>query len=116
MWTLVPGHLSSHSALLSYGLFVPLALWQLSVSLRPLVEALGSCPASGAPWSSTMPPSLGRGRVINNNMGFFVEKAPHDEIIYDPFKVLYANASFTKGCLQRNKQPNFNYPAHEILP
>ena len=23
--------------------------------------------SSGAPWSSTMPPSLGRGRVINNN-------------------------------------------------
>ena len=38
-----------------------------SLSLRPLVQTLGSCPASGAPWSSTMPPSLGRGRVTNNN-------------------------------------------------
>ena len=38
-----------------------------SVSLRPLVQALGSCPASVAPWSSAMPPSLGRGRVNNNN-------------------------------------------------
>ena len=38
-----------------------------SVSLRPLVQTLGSCPAFGAPWSSAMPPSLGRGRVINNN-------------------------------------------------
>ena len=38
-----------------------------SISLRPLVKTLGSCPASGAPWSSAMPPSLGRGRVINNN-------------------------------------------------
>ena len=27
----------------------------------------GSFPASGAPWSSAMPPSLGRGRVANNN-------------------------------------------------
>ena len=37
------------------------------VFLRPLVQTLGSCPASGAPWSSAMPPSLGRGRVNNNN-------------------------------------------------
>ena len=27
----------------------------------------GSWPASGAPWSSAMPPSLGRGRINNNN-------------------------------------------------
>ena len=33
LWTLVPGHLSSHSALSSYGLFAPLTLWRLSVSL-----------------------------------------------------------------------------------
>ena len=41
----------------------------LFVPLRPLVQTLGSFPASGAPWSSAMPPSLGRGRVtnINNN-------------------------------------------------
>ena len=39
-----------------------------SVSLGPLVQTLGSCPASGAPWFSAMPPSLGRGRVANNNM------------------------------------------------
>ena len=43
-------------------LFVPLALWQLSVSLRPLIQALWSFPASGAPWFSVMFPSLGRGR------------------------------------------------------
>ena len=35
----------------------------LFVSLRPLVQTLESCPASGAQWSSAMPPSLGRGRV-----------------------------------------------------
>ena len=64
---LVPGHLSSHSALSSYGLFAPLTLWQLSVSVRPLVQALRSCPASGAPWRSAMPLSLGRGRVTNSN-------------------------------------------------
>ena len=33
LWTLVPGHLSSHSALSSYGLFALLTLWRLSVSL-----------------------------------------------------------------------------------
>ena len=33
----------------------------LSLSLRPLVQALGSFLVSGAPWSSAMPPSLGRG-------------------------------------------------------
>ena len=38
-----------------------------SVFLRPLVQTLGSCPASGAPWSSAMPPSLGRGRVTNSS-------------------------------------------------
>ena len=45
----------------------PLTLWRLFVSLRPLVQTLGSCRGFGAPWSSAMPPSLGRGRVNNNN-------------------------------------------------
>ena len=44
-----------------------LTLWRLSVSLRPLVQTLGGCQASGVSWSSTMPPSLERGRVTNNN-------------------------------------------------
>ena len=47
------------------------SFWRLlfgdSVSVRPLVQTLGSCPASAAPWSPAMPPSLGRGRVTNNN-------------------------------------------------
>ena len=38
-----------------------------SLSLRPLVQTLGSCPATGAPWSSPCPHPLGRGRVNNNN-------------------------------------------------
>ena len=57
------GHLSSHSALSSYGLFGWLALWQFSVSVQPLVQTLGSCPASGASWSSAINSSLGRGRI-----------------------------------------------------
>ena len=58
--TLVPGHLSSDYALSSYGLFALLTLWQLSVSLRPLIQALGSCLASGSLWSPAMPhPSKG---------------------------------------------------------
>ena len=60
-------HHSSHSAMSSYGLFAPLTLLRLSVSLLPLVQTLESCPASMAPWCSAMPPSLGRGRVNNNN-------------------------------------------------
>ena len=32
-------------------------------SLQSMVQALGSYPASGAPWSSAMLPSLGRGRA-----------------------------------------------------
>ena len=62
-----PRHLSSHSALYSYGLFAPLALWRLCVSVRPLVQALWSFLASGAPWSSAMPSSLGRGRVTKTS-------------------------------------------------
>ena len=59
----VPGHLSSYSALSSYGLFASLALWQFSVSLRPLIQALGSCPVSGASQSSAINPFFGKGRV-----------------------------------------------------
>ena len=54
----------------------PLTLWRLSASLRPLVQALESCPASGAPWSSAMPPSLGRGRVATTAAAFH----PHREM------------------------------------
>ena len=43
------------------------SLWRLSVSLRPLVQALQSFPVSGAPWSSAMLPSLGRGRVTTRS-------------------------------------------------
>ena len=74
--TLVPGHLSSHSALSSYGLFSPLSLWQLSVSLRPLVQTLRSCPASGAPWSSAIPPFLARGRVTHQQHCLFTTSGP----------------------------------------
>ena len=44
------------------------ALWQLFVSLRSLVQALGSCSPSEAPWSSAMPPlSVGLGNNNNSN-------------------------------------------------
>ena len=48
-----------------------------SASLRPLVQTLGSCPASGAPWSSAMPPSLGRGRVTNTNSSSIITADEH---------------------------------------
>ena len=44
-------------------LHCPATLFGDSVTLRPLVQALESCLASRTPWSSAMPPSLGRGRV-----------------------------------------------------
>ena len=60
----------------------PLTLWQLSVSLRPLVHTLGSCPASGALWSSAMPPSLERGWESNDDeRPFFKSKLC---IVYRP--------------------------------
>ena len=54
------------------------AFWRLSVSLRPLVLTLGSCLASGALWSSTMLPSLGRGQVNNNNKKYFSQKTYYE--------------------------------------
>ena len=42
-----PGRLSTHSALSSYRLCAPHFL--VALTLRPVVQALGSCPASGAP-------------------------------------------------------------------
>ena len=42
---------------------MPLALCPLSVSLRPLVQALMSCSVFRAPWSSAMHLSLEKGRV-----------------------------------------------------
>ena len=54
----------------------PLTLWRLSVSLRPLVQTLGSFPASWAPWSSAMPPSLERGRVTTTTASATVSMEP----------------------------------------
>ena len=51
------------SNLILYRLYAPLALGLLSVFARPLAQALGSCLASGAPWSSAMHPFFGRGWV-----------------------------------------------------
>ena len=50
--TSVPEHLSSHSALSSYGLFAPVALWQFFVFLRTPAHALGNRLVSGASWFS----------------------------------------------------------------
>ena len=60
------GHLLSHFALSSYGFFG----CSLFGSLRPRE----SCPASGTPWSSAMPPSLGRSRVTNKTREHTVTK------------------------------------------
>ena len=55
--------------------FCTVQLWTLCAThslatlclFRPLIQTLESCLASGAPWSSAVPPSLGRDRVSNNN-------------------------------------------------
>ena len=47
-----------------------------SLSLRPLVQTLGSCPASWATWFSAMPPSLGRGRVTTTTASATVPMEP----------------------------------------
>ena len=39
------GHFSSHSSLSSLRLFALLAFWRIFLSPRPLVQALGNCPA-----------------------------------------------------------------------
>ena len=56
-------HETSHSALPNYRIFALLALWWIYLFLQSLVETLGSCTVSGTPWSSAIPPSLGRGPV-----------------------------------------------------
>ena len=53
-------HEANLFALSSYKRFAPLAL-----SLQPLVQVLGSCPASGVLWSSTIPPIPRKG--MSNN-------------------------------------------------
>ena len=82
-----------------------------TVSLRPLVQTLGSWPASGAPWFSVMPPSLGRGRVNNKN------KSISDWFEYDySFRVTKSRlvttscrASFAVGVDTTKQQ--YSYPA-----
>ena len=70
--TLVPGHLSSHSVLSSYGLFAPLALWRLSVSLRPLDQALGISGFWGSMVFRHAPiPRNGWGSNNNNGGGIY---------------------------------------------
>ena len=71
-----------------------LALWRLFVSLRSLVEALGCCPASGAPWCFVIIASLGRGSGYktnnNKNNEFFKEK--FDEMPVEELCCNYAHS------------------------
>ena len=62
LWTLVPGYLSFCTVQLRT-ICAARSSVTLCLSLRPLIQALGSCPVSEAPWSSAMPSSIGRGRV-----------------------------------------------------
>ena len=70
LWTLVPGHLSSHSALSSYGLCAAHSLATLCLCTTSGPDP-GELPGF---WGSMVfrhaPKSLGRGRVNNNNNNF----------------------------------------------
>ena len=118
MRTTVPEHFSFHSALSSYRLFASLALWQFSVSLRPLVLVLGSCPASGASWSSVMPPSLARGRATTTTtaklklqMHYYVTKGAANS---DVLKVV--NRITTQSATCYHKIPLlFMYTEHHFV-
>ena len=54
---------------------MPLTLWRLSVSLRPLVQTLESCPTCEASLSSTMSPIPRKGSR-NNNISCRVDSGP----------------------------------------
>ena len=92
MWILFPGQLSSHSSLSSYGLFASLTLWRLFVPLRSLVQVLGSCPASGAPWSSAMSPIPRKGSGNNDNSPLVVEPLPWEQEPYYMYKLLHCTS------------------------
>ena len=64
-----------------------------SLSLRPLVQALGSCLAFGAPWSYAMPRSLGRSWVTTTRKS--TQKLVADFIVY-------TRPSFTRTLSIRN--------------
>ena len=91
------GHLSSHSALSSYRLYAAHSLATLCLSTIS-GPSLGNFLASGASWSSAIPPSLGRGRVINNNNVRLLCKKGSGSVrdlglmnfYNDPFQLYYA--------------------------
>ena len=76
----------------------------LFVSIRLLVQALGSCPNSGAPWSSTMPSSLGRDRVAPTTTLY-----PHREMdknfspSYSSSQIIYEEAEAIELSLPQKK-------------
>ena len=83
-----PADTCPRTSLISFCTVQPRTLWQFSVSLRPLVQALESYPASGATWFSSMPPSLERGWVININSNRF-----------RPYLIFSGESNFIKQCL-----------------
>ena len=63
-----PADTRPRTPLISFCIVQLRTFWRLSVSLQPLIQALGNCPASGAPWSSPCHhPSVGVGY---NNRSF----------------------------------------------
>ena len=92
----VPEHLSSHSALSSYGLFAPLAFWRLS--LRSLVESLRSWEFPGF-WGTmvfAMSPIPWKGSRNNNNN---IRK--HRKILVEAGKKMESKGFSTKVVLPR---------------
>ena len=54
------------------------SLFDNFLSLRPLVQSLGSCPASKASWFSAINPSLGRGRVTTTTTAKLILQTHYD--------------------------------------
>ena len=65
-----------------------------TLSLRSLVQALGSCPASRQPWSSVMPPSLGRSRVTTTTYYYSYGWAFQNYVYSDSDSLINSNLKY----------------------
>ena len=95
--TLVPGHLSSHSALSSYGLFAPLALWRFSgAGTGEFPGFWGSMVSRHAPIPLPRPGPLPRKGSSNNNLDHFVTFIKHP-LPPPPLLLIYSHL-YLFGC------------------
>ena len=102
--------------------FLRRSLFGDSLSLRPLVQTLGSCPAFGSPWCSAIPPSLGRGGVNNNSLPFAVQKwisgnvRRHFAGLRAKMKISYKKRKLKTLAISNNKNDLQDFEAMAELP